>query len=755
MALDPELLGKVFENLLAAVNPETRETARKQTGSYYTPRAVVEYMVDEALVAALADRVQPDDGNEDRWRTRLRYLLDYADAFDDAEQVFSETEREGIVRAIADTTVLDPAVGSGAFPMGMLHKLTLALRRLDPDNRRWEALQKARARARMEQALETRDRQDRDAELLDISATFERYRDSDFGRKLYLIQNSLFGVDIQPVASQIAKLRFFISLAIEQEPTADEAANYGIKPLPNLETRFVAANTLLGLDKPAQWTLAGRRVADLERALHENRERHFHATTRRTKTRYRKRDAKLRTELAAALRTAGFLAADAGKIAQWDLYDQHASADWFDAEYMFGITTGFAVVIGNPPYVRADSGNRHLELRQRIEDSNLYETLWGKWDLYIPFIERGYKLLKDGGFTTMIVSDAYCHSKYAQKSQDWFVRNSRIIRLDFLNRIKIFEAAVHNVTYLFQKADGNRNRPERRVHAPEFGAVNLLPTREQCELTYRVFFSEDSNFQPFSIPTLTLEEICYISVGMVVHSDEKRAKGEFELRDLVSDREDKLHPKPFVEGKHLARWLPGTNKWLEWGTKRAPDLFRRPTFPEMYNVDEKILVQRSPGPDPKCCYDDSRLHFTESSVGFILWRSLPGVRNRSIKKQTRYRDETPRRLDLPRREDLEEVSRRFDVKFLLGVMNSAVAHHFLRANRRSNIHLYPDDWKKLPIPDVAIQQQSPIIELVDTILDAKTADPAADTNAEEAEVDRLIYALYGLTPAEVAAVEGR
>ena len=106
VALDPELLGKMFENLLAAVNPETRETARKQTGSYYTPRAVVEYMVDEALVAAVADRVQPDDGNEDRWRTRLRYLLDYADAFDDAEQLFTDAERDGGVRAITDTTVV-------------------------------------------------------------------------------------------------------------------------------------------------------------------------------------------------------------------------------------------------------------------------------------------------------------------------------------------------------------------------------------------------------------------------------------------------------------------------------------------------------------------------------------------------------------------------------------------------------------------------------------------------------------------------
>ena len=118
----------------------------------------------------------------------------------------------------------------------------------------------------------------------------------------------------------------------------------------------------------------------------------------------------------------------------------------------------------------------------------------------------------------------------------------------------------------------------------------------------------------------------------------------------------------------------------------------------MYAVGEKILAQRSPGPDPKVCYDNHYLIFTPSSVGFILWHSLSGVRNRSIKKQTRYRDETPWRPDLPEREELENTSRRFAVKFLLGVMNSTAARDFLRANRRSNIHLYPDDWKQLPIP---------------------------------------------------------
>ena len=333
VALDPELLGKVFENLLAAYNPETRETARKQTGSYYTPRPVVDYMVDEALVESLAEKVQPTDGDGKFWRDRLHYLLDYADAFDDANDLFDSAETRGLIQAIAEIKVLDPAVGSGAFPMSVLHKLTLALRRLDFHNKRWEKLQRELAGRRATDAFGTHDQEERDAELKEISDTFEKYRDSDFGRKLYLIQNSIFGVDIQPVATQIAKLRFFISLAIEQEPdpTAD---NFGIKPLPNLETRFVAANTLLALGGLNR-QLVSTRTEDLQKQLKENRERYFHANTRRLKLKYIDTDENLRNDLAAELQSVGMSADEARKIADWNPYDQNANADWFDPEYMF------------------------------------------------------------------------------------------------------------------------------------------------------------------------------------------------------------------------------------------------------------------------------------------------------------------------------------------------------------------------------------------------------------------------------------
>ena len=784
VALDPELLGKVFENLLAEYNPQAGVTAQKQTGSYYTRRIIVDYMVDEALVAVLSQKCNVAKD----W---LRSLLDYAQTSDSGKKWSDNPEADCIVEAISQLKIIDPAVGSGAFPMGILHKLTLALRRLDPNNNRWEQLQQDRAGKRAEAAFKISNQQERDVELAEISDTFERYRDSDFGRKLYLIQNGIFGVDIQPVACQIAKLRFFISLTIEQEPTQEAGNNFGIKPLPNLETRFVTANTLIGLQlSEARSLLQDDAVQQLLKEIEVIREKHVLANNRGQKLRLEAQEENLHKRLEEELeiqrrkwvenqqreieQKAARLPKPeqrkkwreeeqkkykwrkkkfdsdfeyARKIISWKPYDQNASADFFDPEWMFGIRDGFDITIGNPPYVRADSGDKHLKMRQKIEDSNQYETLWEKWDLYIPFIERSYKLLKPGGFTTLIVSDAYCHSKYAQKSQNWFLKNSRILRLDFFSKVKIFDAAVRNVTYLFQQAEGSKQKPERRVHYPEFGVVNLLPTNEQCELTHRVFFPEDTDFQSPLVLTVTLDEICYITKGMVVHAHEKKARGEFELRDLVSDMRDEDHPKPFVEGKHLARWLPATNKWLEWGTERAPDLFSRPTFPELYRVKEKLIsVDMAAGVEKlRVVYDDQKLYHNHSAWSFIPWRSLSSVRNRSIKKQTRYSDEMPH-PDLPQREELEDTSRRFAVKFLLGVMNSTAARDFLRAHRRSNIHLYPDDWKQVPIPDVSLEQQEPIIELVDQILHTKHTDPDADVSDLEKQIDQIVYLLYGLTP---------
>jgi hypothetical protein len=389
-------------------------------------------------------------------------------------------------------------------------------------------------------------------------------------------------------------------------------------------------------------------------------------------------------------------------------------------------------------------------MRRHLVDSERYETLWEKWDLYVPFLELGYKLLGPAGVETMIVSDAYCHSKYALKSQEWFLKNSAVTAIDFIGGLDVFdEAAVHNVICFFEKRDGATCRPLRRLHEGEFGKVRYLPTDEQRNLSYRVFSPEETTAAVFTAPTVPLVEVCYISKGMVVNADEREARGVFELGDLVADAQDDLHPKPFVEGKHLARWLPATHKWLEWGSGRAPGKFSRPTFPKLYEVPEKLIsVDMAAGAAQlKVSYDDGQLYHNHSAWCFVPWHFLHDVRNKSLQKTARYADEKPR-PDLPQREALESFSHRFSARFLLAVMNSSVAHDFLHANRRSNIHLYPDDWKKLPVPDASPERQTPVVSLVDRILTARKADPKADIRELETQLDGLVRKLYGLMDGE-------
>ena len=299
VALDPELLGLTFENLLAEYNPETGETARKQTGSYYTPRQIVDYMADEALTAALAAKVEPYDDDLAWLKDRLRDLLDYGSGGEkDREHLIEEQEIKPLIEAMSRLKVLDPAVGSGAFPMGILNKLVLALEKLDPENKIWKEMQIVHAQQESGKAYQTIDKgETREARLKEINETFEQFS-GDFGRKLYLIQNSIFGVDIQTVACQIAKLRVFISLAVEQVGNQKAKENYGIRPLPNLETRFVAANSLIGLHQ-GQLSLARTpKVNEIEQQIKQISDLYFNARTRNKKQEYKQSDTKLRKVLA-------------------------------------------------------------------------------------------------------------------------------------------------------------------------------------------------------------------------------------------------------------------------------------------------------------------------------------------------------------------------------------------------------------------------------------------------------------------------
>jgi adenine-specific DNA-methyltransferase len=428
VALDPELLGHVFENLLAAYNPETRTVARKATGSFYTPRVVVDWMVDQALLVhfskalARANKGKPTDQPD----SRLSQLL----SWDDTPPQFTLEETEALIDDIDHLKVLDPACGSGAFPLGMLQKLVHILRALDSDNKGWRRRQEAATEniespAAREQAHQA------------IGRAFAHDND-DYGRKLYLIENCLYGVDIQSIACQIAKLRFFIALIVDQTIDSDDT-NYGILPLPNLETKIVAADTLLGFQR-GQLHLVAEDVRKLESQLKHVRHDYFTARRYKDKKTLRNRDKELCAALASALaESGGFTPHDTKRLAEWNPYGTNTAASFFDPAWMFGLTAPdrgqdegvFDIVIGNPPYVRQEqlrnvnvigSDGRPRPLKDALKD--LYECYTGTADLYVYFFERALQLLRVGGVLSFITSNKYMRAAYGEKLRTYLAHST-------------------------------------------------------------------------------------------------------------------------------------------------------------------------------------------------------------------------------------------------------------------------------------------------------------------------------------------
>ena len=223
-----------------------------------------------------------------------------------------------------------------------------------------------------------------------------------------------------------------------------------------------------------------------------------------------------------------------------------------------------------------------------------------------------------------------------------------------------------------------------------------------------------SNTNSLVVP---LETICYLSWGLRPNSDERYARGEFTTKDVIAEIKDRQHPKACVQGKDTVKWVVQRVRYLEWGTRRAPALFARPTFPELYEAPEKLLIMKVSGTTPRVVYDANQLVCTDSFCCCVPWRYLTDVRNRSIQKSARYADEGGGNDGgLIRRENSEVASKAFDLKYLLALMNSEFANSWLAKRRRHKIQLYPEDWKQFPVPPVDKARQREFVSLVDCIL---------------------------------------
>ena len=540
VALDPELLGKVFENLLASYNEETSTTARKKSGAFYTPRYVVDYMVREtlahqftrALIAASpadtggikprsqaldlgpapgelamerpTSQVKADEA-PDEFSAHVRALLDPTQPAPN----FSGKEADTLIAAIEDLKVLDPACGSGAFPMGMLQALMDVLRRLDPDNARWKKALRAPLERRVADARNY-DVTRREAELDEAEAALaafdEEFADNDLAdyvRKLHLIEKCLYGSDIQPIAILIAKLRFFISLAVEQKPH-EGRDNLGIKPLPNLETKLVAANSLIPLERPKQDDLfANPRIQELERDIEDATQRHFGARTMKTKRKYRDLIQSYRDELSEILEHEHSLKhEDALKAAAWNPFDQNATAQFFDPLWMFQMHDGFDIVIGNPPYVRHEKIKDQKPELQRIygqkdTKGDPLGSFAGTADYLVYFIERGIRLLKPGGAFSYITSNKWFRAKYGENLRFWMQQHTDLQTIIDFGDAAVFDAIAYPTIIVAQRRDGGVQAGHR------FRALNWQELGDDADEERFWTYLEAAGF---SMPQIALEK---------------------------------------------------------------------------------------------------------------------------------------------------------------------------------------------------------------------------------------------------------
>jgi adenine-specific DNA-methyltransferase len=762
VALDPELLGKVFENLLAAYNPETGATARKQTGSFYTPREIVNYMVDESLIASLKAELEvacPKTADTER---HLHHLF----AYNDQLHNFTPTEVDALIEAIDHLKILDPACGSGAFPMGVLHKLVFVLGKLDPGNQRWKDRQ-------LSKAAEIPDATVRERVLADIEQTFGT-NELDYGRKLFLIENCIYGVDIQPIAVQISKLRFFISLVVDQKmnPNVD---NFGIRPLPNLETRFVAANTLVGIERPGQQLLRNPDIDAKENELRRVRERHFLARTPATKAKCREQDATLRGEIAELLKSDGWDTTTARRLASWDPYDQNATAEFMDAEWMFGVVEGFDIITGNPPYIE------FKKLEQKYKDifEPLYASATGKYDIYVLFIEHALRWLRPNGLLAFINPTTFLKKDFGTAVRRLIKSEFAIQKiLDFAD-FQVFDGATNYTgIFLFQKKKmagykfqyHKYKRLTRATDAMTFAASLQIVDSGELKDVILVDSGKLSD-APWDFHTggtaaiLSKMDCAGTSLGELAESIfQGIASGKDEVFYVDSDTIaewslEKAALIPLLKGQDVKRYaLRWSGNYVIYlyndASKVIPEKELKREFPNTfaYLYANRSLLSGRPYLDNSTkqwyeLWNQRKRHNFERLR--IVTPEISERNNFALVKEHAGNTKTYH-IILNDKDEAKYYS-------ILSLLNSRLLQFYycaITAPMAGGFYAYKTQFlERLPVKMGDKSTMKELATLARQILALKRKNPSADTAALEGEIDRLVYSLYDITAEEVRVVE--
>lgn len=551
VAIDPEMLGRIFENLLAEVSSETGDQARKARGAFYTPRRIVDFMCRESLKGYLESKF-PDDSN---FEHRLYQLVDARERdFQDQDHNWRrdlKPYKARLLEALDDLKVLDPACGSGAFPIGMMQLLLQVYGRLDP-------------------------------------------RLDHYKTKLAVIEKNIFGVDREPMAVEISRLRAWLALVVEQD--SDKSR---FSPLPNLDFKFVCANSLVGLDTSSLVSLFEDKNLDIK--LQELRDAYFSTGSAKVKSELKSRYLKLVSEESLlggeTLRTA--------QLKTFRPFEPDKISSFFDPLQMLGVDK-FDVVIGNPPYVSVKA----IPASEKAQYSTLFETGQGRFNLFTLFLELAQKLLTQKGQLFFIIPEGiFSHAEYRHIRT--FLTDKCTIRMAVLFSERVFEAAVDTAIVGIENGSSSREMRVILDLARELGQIEQAGLRKGEDRVFPVrVFGPDKTFADAVSKRGEHSLFEYFEVQQgIIYSGQPRD-------EVFSNEKSSEEFKPILDGRDIQRFH------INWADKKEDRYLRytkklhRPRDESLFLASPKIVMPRRSS-KLVCAVDSEKFYVLNTAYVFV------------------------------------------------------------------------------------------------------------------------------------------
>ncbi len=747
VAVDPEMLGKVFENMLAA-------DERGKSGTFYTPRGIVQFMCAEVLSRYLADA-------SSMTLEAIRELIELDADLPDKEfnDRISRDQARSLTKALDSLKVLDPAVGSGAFPLGMMQTI-LSVR----------------------QAVARREGMTVQRGSLKLSQW-----------KRDIISNNLYGVDIKPGAIEIAKLRMWLSLVVDI-PEIDD-----VEPLPNLDYKLMCGDSLIStihgetiIPDPTKEQQGMLAVTPIQQAIQpllalqhqyfsaQSEERHalrqqiLEAETnvfrvavadrvQYLKGKQKEIDRKIRIKSSKALeKEKAELAAKLKDLEQFavEVESGDRSLTFFNYHLhyrdVFVDNGGFDVVIGNPPYVRQE---QIKEIKPALQAE--YECYTGVADLFVYFYEQGFRLLKPKGYLTYITSNKYFRSGYGENLRKYLANNSSIeVVIDF-GDANVFEAIAYPSIIVVRKQKPQENEAKVLTWQEGQALEDFVSVYQQNQFPLKQVDLKPDGWRLESSAVLRLLDKLrkagtplgeYVN-GRFYYGIKTGFNEAFVVDRATRDRLIAEHPssaeilKKMVRGKDIKRWnLKYQDLYLIF-TRRGINIEKYPAIKEFLSIHKKRLTPGLKGSRKAGGYQwyeiqDNIAYHQEFEHEMIVWGNL-ATQPQFTKAKSGYYLCAPANL----------IVSDSNI-FLLGLLNSEITKYLISqsaAGREGGyLEFKPMYVSQLPIPKATEQDKEAIEKLVHKCLDAK----GIGVEAWEAEIDDRVAHLYGLMAEEIKIIRG-